>query len=124
MDTGHGICQEDVSELFKKFGKLQRTAAINSAGIGLGLTIVKKIVESAGGKVSVFSEGLQKGSSFGFTLKLEPEKIEKNIEELIPRKKMPSSFFIINPEPSSRVSDPFKNIPLKEVMEDDQRSQS
>ena len=58
MDTGHGICQEEVSELFKKFGKLKRTAAINSAGIGLGLTIVKQIIESAGGRVSVFSEGL------------------------------------------------------------------
>ena len=73
MDTGHGICKKDISELFKKFGKLKRTASINSAGIGLGLTIVKQIVESAGGEVSVFSKGLKKGSTFGFTLILEQE---------------------------------------------------
>ena len=122
-DTGHGICKQDISELFKKFGKLQRTAAINSAGIGLGLTIVKQIVESAGGKVSVYSEGLGKGSSFGFTLKLEQEEKEKNIDALKPRSKMPSSFFIIAEEPDSQVVDPYQNIPLKKVMEDDARSQ-
>lgn len=50
-DTGVGIMAEDIPLLFNKFGKLQRTAAINHAGIGLGLTIVKQIVECAGGKI-------------------------------------------------------------------------
>ena len=42
-----------MDRLFTRFGKLQRTAKINSEGLGLGLTIVKQIVESAGGKVTV-----------------------------------------------------------------------
>ena len=48
-DTGVGIAEEDFPKLFNRFGKLQRTANINSAGIGLGLFIVKSIVESCGG---------------------------------------------------------------------------
>ena len=40
-DTGSGITAEDIPKLFSKFGKLQRTARMNSSGIGLGLTIVK-----------------------------------------------------------------------------------
>ena len=40
-DSGVGIEAEDIPKLFSKFGKLHRTADINSEGIGLGLTIVK-----------------------------------------------------------------------------------
>ena len=56
-DTGVGIEADDISKLFSKFGKLHRTADINSEGLGLGLTIVKQIVEAGGGKVNVESEG-------------------------------------------------------------------
>ena len=63
-DTGVGIAAQDMDQLFTRFGKLQRTATINSEGLGLGLTIVKQIVESAGGEVTVFSEGVGKGSTF------------------------------------------------------------
>ena len=40
-DTGTGIAAEDIPTLFKRFGKLQRTATLNNDGIGLGLMIVK-----------------------------------------------------------------------------------
>ena len=40
-DTGAGIAQEDFEKLFSRFGKLHRTAEMNTEGIGLGLTIVK-----------------------------------------------------------------------------------
>ena len=48
-DTGSGIAAEDLPKLFTRFGKLQRTAQMNSDGIGLGLTIVQGIIESGGG---------------------------------------------------------------------------
>ena len=48
---------------------------MNSEGIGLGLTIVKGIVESSGGQVSVSSPGIGKGSTFKFNMPM------KNIEE-------------------------------------------
>lgn len=46
-DTGVGIAPEDFPKLFTRFGKLHRTAVMNSEGIGLGLTIVKHIVEKS-----------------------------------------------------------------------------
>ena len=57
VDTGMGLNKKEILKLFKHFGKLKRTAAVNSAGVGLGLTIVKQIVESGGGQVSVTSPG-------------------------------------------------------------------
>ena len=44
---------------------------MNHEGIGLGLIIVKKIIEEVGGNITVFSEGVGKGSLFKFTLPLE-----------------------------------------------------
>jgi signal transduction histidine kinase len=44
VDSGKGIVQEDMTKLFSLFGKLQRTAEINSEGIGLGLMICKNLV--------------------------------------------------------------------------------
>lgn len=55
VDSGVGIAKDDYEKLFTRFGKLQRTAEINSEGLGLGLTIVKKIVEQSDGLVGVHS---------------------------------------------------------------------
>ena len=54
-DTGKGIKPEEQLEIFKKFGKLKRTAKINSEGIGLGLLISKSLVEANGGELHVAS---------------------------------------------------------------------
>ena len=72
-DTGVGIDREDLGKLFTRFGKLQRTADINHEGVGLGLTIVKQIVELAGGQVSVRSKGIGFGTTFEFKINLMPE---------------------------------------------------
>ena len=70
-DNGVGIAAEDFPKLFTRFGKLQRTAQVNSEGIGLGLTMVKQIVESSGGAIGVDSQGIDKGSLFSFSMKLD-----------------------------------------------------
>ena len=41
QDTGVGIDPSDLGKVFTRFGKLQRTAEMNSEGLGLGLTITK-----------------------------------------------------------------------------------
>ena len=71
-DTGAGIAKEDIGKLFTRFGKLQRTAEINSEGLGLGLTIVKQIVESAKGEITVESPGVGLGSTFSFSMLMDP----------------------------------------------------
>ena len=81
IDTGAGIAPEDMAALFSRFGKLLRTAEINSEGIGLGLMIVKQIVESASGRVQVFSEGVGKGSTFTFSMHMPSVSLEEQAQE-------------------------------------------
>ena len=57
-DTGIGISKFDLTKLFSKFGKLQRTADMNSEGIGLGLLICKQLVEQNGGTIKATSDGI------------------------------------------------------------------
>lgn len=69
-DTGNGIAKEDLGKLFNRFGKLTRTANMNQEGIGLGLTIVKNIIESSKGDVRVYSKGIGHGAYFCFSMKM------------------------------------------------------
>lgn len=69
-DTGRGIKKEDLKRLFQKFGRLDNSyqTVAEAGGTGLGLYITKSIVENMGGKISVNSEGENKGAVFTFTL--------------------------------------------------------
>jgi len=58
VDTGKGIKQDEMSQLFKQFGKLLRTANMNSEGIGMGLMICQNLVCMNQGTIQVFSEGV------------------------------------------------------------------
>ena len=44
---------------------------MNSTGIGLGLTIVKQIIDQAKGEIEIRSDGLGKGSTFIFSMQIE-----------------------------------------------------
>ncbi|MCH7945955.1 MAG: histidine kinase, partial [Armatimonadetes bacterium] len=67
-DNGMGIDPRYSQKVFELFDKLDR----NTEGSGIGLALVKRIVEVHGGRVWVESEGLGHGSTFYFTL---PSKI-------------------------------------------------
>lgn len=71
VDTGKGINNREMSVLFKQFGKLERTGAMNVEGIGLGLAICKRIVNNSGGEISVSSSGENKGSTFKFSMQMD-----------------------------------------------------
>ena len=81
IDTGIGIKEEDKDKLFKLFGYVQDSQGMNVHGIGLGLTISKKIVEQFDGEVG-FESTEGEGSIFKFTVKLHNEiENSKNGEE-------------------------------------------
>jgi signal transduction histidine kinase len=67
-DTGIGLNQAGIEKLFNKFSRGEGISKINTGGSGLGLYIVRRIIEEHGGKVLVESDGPGKGSTFQFTL--------------------------------------------------------
>jgi PAS domain S-box-containing protein len=67
MDTGKGIKQEDMKDLFVEYKQLDQGHNRGVEGTGLGLTITRSIVHAMGGKIDVYSE-YGKGSSFTVTL--------------------------------------------------------
>jgi signal transduction histidine kinase/CBS domain-containing protein/ActR/RegA family two-component response regulator len=67
IDTGIGIAPENIDKLFQSFVQIDSTLNRQYAGTGLGLALVKRIVELHGGSVSVQSE-LDRGSCFTVSL--------------------------------------------------------
>ena len=67
-DTGIGIPSEDLKRIFERFYRVDKARARTTGGTGLGLPIVKEVVERMGGTVSVESQ-LGRGSRFTILLK-------------------------------------------------------
>src|SRR5262249_2716981 len=63
-DTGIGVPPELLPRLFEPFVQADRSLDRTRGGLGLGLTLAKGIVELHGGRVSAFSEGIGRGSTF------------------------------------------------------------
>ena len=70
-DNGQGLSPEDVTRVFGRFQRLSAKPTGGESSTGLGLSIVKKIVDLHGGEVSAESPGPQKGATFIVTLPLE-----------------------------------------------------
>jgi CheY-like chemotaxis protein len=67
-DTGIGLKSGDKLLIFKPFEKLESSLSCSESGTGLGLALVKKLVDLHGGRVWVESEGEGKGSAFSFVI--------------------------------------------------------
>ena len=63
-DSGVGIARRDLKRVFKRFYRVPNTALTAAKGTGLGLPIVRSIVEKHGGRVKAESQGEGKGSTF------------------------------------------------------------
>ncbi len=73
-DTGLGIPPDEIGHVFERFRRVRSGAAQSIPGTGLGLTIVKQIVEMHGGKIWVES-AVGHGSAFHFTVPLVVENV-------------------------------------------------
>jgi signal transduction histidine kinase len=62
-DTGIGMSADETAALFKDFVRIKNEKTKNITGSGLGLSIMKKIVEMYGGTIHVLSEP-EKGTEF------------------------------------------------------------
>jgi signal transduction histidine kinase len=69
IDTGNGIPQEALAYIFESFRQVDDGSTRQHGGVGLGLSIVKQLVDLMKGKITVESE-VEKGSVFTVTLPL------------------------------------------------------
>ena len=70
MDTGIGIASENLSRIFTRFFRVEKSRSRAGGGSGIGLTISKHLVEAHGGTIIAESDGLGKGSRFTISLPL------------------------------------------------------
>jgi signal transduction histidine kinase/CheY-like chemotaxis protein len=74
-DTGIGIAPDLLDSVFEMFVQIDSTLERSNAGLGVGLSLARRLVELHGGTITAHSEGLGRGSSFTVRLPIvvEPE---------------------------------------------------
>lgn len=72
-DTGLGIPADMLPRVFEMFTQVGRTLERSQGGLGIGLTLVRSLVELHGGTVEVESPGLDQGTTFTVRLRLAEE---------------------------------------------------
>jgi signal transduction histidine kinase/ActR/RegA family two-component response regulator len=71
-DTGHGISPDFLHFIFERFRQADGTSTRHHGGLGLGLAIVRHLVELHGGSIKADSAGVGEGATFTITLPLAP----------------------------------------------------
>jgi CheY-like chemotaxis protein len=71
-DTGAGIPPEMLPRIFEMFTQLQPPRDRTLGGLGIGLTLAKRLVELHGGSIEAHSDGLGRGSTFAVRVPLAP----------------------------------------------------
>jgi len=85
-DTGIGISQDDLKNIFEEFWQIDQTLAKKYAGTGLGLAITKSLVQLMQGKITVESQ-LGQGSTFRLLL---PRQVKPSVASLNVNAKLPT----------------------------------
>jgi len=93
-DNGIGISKDKIDKIFDKFIRVDSSLSRTSEGTGLGLALVKLLVEKMGGKISVFSE---EGNGAEFTLYFPYRQIE-SMDKIEPIKSIDEFEHITNIE--------------------------
>lgn len=63
-DNGIGIAAEMLPNIFEMFTQVEKSLNRSQGGLGIGLTLVKRLVEMHGGRISAHSQGTMQGSEF------------------------------------------------------------
>ncbi|HJQ96676.1 MAG TPA: ATP-binding protein, partial [Candidatus Polarisedimenticolaceae bacterium] len=95
-DTGLGIPEDKLATIFEMFAQVDRTLERADGGLGLGLTLVKRLVEMHGGTVEAFSEGPGRGSRFQVCLPI--------LEAPERRAAAPRKILVVDDNPDSAAS--------------------
>lgn len=82
-DNGIGIPAKELRFIFNKFHRIYNKNIPNVKGTGLGLYLVREIIKNHGGKISVQSEGLNKGTTFYIELPVYPNSQKHFLEKLL-----------------------------------------
>ena len=80
-DSGVGIANDQLQQVFEKFYQVDRALERSESGLGLGLTLTRRLVELHGGTVEARSDGLGKGSEFIVSLPILPAQEEPQATE-------------------------------------------
>lgn len=75
-DTGIGLSPEQLTHIFNRFYRSDKSRARANGGSGIGLTIAQALVKAHHGRIWAESEGEAKGSSFHFTLPISTTSIQ------------------------------------------------
>ncbi|RKH51670.1 response regulator [Corallococcus aberystwythensis] len=103
QDTGIGLRPEDQGRIFELFAQLDAGLARSRGGLGIGLTLVRNLVEEHGGQVEVFSEGPGQGSTFTITLPLLTDTVRpKAIVERIESRRGEWRILLVDDNPDAR----------------------
>jgi signal transduction histidine kinase/ActR/RegA family two-component response regulator len=109
-DTGQGIHPDFLPRVFDRFRQADSSATRAYGGLGLGLAIVRHLVELHGGTVSAQSEGIDKGATFSVTFPLlthrkEPSVLTQSGEMISPNKRSLDGLrvLVIDDESESRL---------------------
>ena len=70
IDNGIGLAPDSLSEVFDMFMQVSAGSHRSDDGLGIGLTLAKRLIELQGGRIEVSSGGLGQGSTFRVTLPL------------------------------------------------------
>lgn len=81
LDNGIGISRDRLSEIFQMFAQVDDSLGRGQAGLGIGLTLVKTLVELHRGTVVAHSDGVGKGSEFTVKIPLANPEVEVSAEE-------------------------------------------
>jgi CheY-like chemotaxis protein len=100
-DSGIGIAADELPHIFDMFALVDRSLKRSTSGLGVGLALVKCLVEMHGGTVEVLSAGIGQGSEFVVRL---PNLVEAP-----------------KPQPTSTVSEPASTTPRRILVVDDNR---